>query len=186
MTTNTLPVKPPAAAMTAAKIKKLLKLQPHPREGGWYVRTYESEDHIGQSALELRYLQRGGGGPRRIGTAIYYLLEPDTFSEMHRLASDEIFHFYMGDPVEMLQLWPDGRANTVILGNDLAAGQTPQLVVPHGVWQGSRLLAGSQFALLGCTVSPGFEYEDYESAPRATLCAQYPAQAAMITQLTRS
>lgn len=171
--------------MDAEAIKKLLGLKAHPREGGWYARTYESEDFIGQASLELRYFAGGGGGPRRTGTAIYYLLEPNTFSEMHRLMSDEIFHFYLGDAVEMLELMPDGASRTTVIGNDLARGQRPQHVVKHGVWQGSRLVAGGKLALLGCTVSPGFEFEDYDAADRAALCAAWPEHAALIALLTK-
>src|SRR5215469_8377275 len=145
--------------MTADEVKEILGLQPHPVEGGWFVRTYESGERVAAEAFgDGRY-----PGARFTGTAIYYLLEPGTFSEMHRLRSDEIFHFYAGDPVEMLQLLPDGSGRTVVIGNDLAAGQRPQVLVERGVWQGSRLVGGGRWALLGCTVTPGFEYEDYDT-----------------------
>src|SRR6266481_2377634 len=134
--------------MTAEDVKKLLGLKPHPREGGWYVRTYEAAEVVAAEAFaDGRY-----AGARRTGTAIYYLLEPDTFSEMHRLKSDEVFHFYMGDAVELLRLYPGGRGERVVIGNDLAVGERPQLVVERGVWQGSRLVAGGSWALLGCSV----------------------------------
>jgi hypothetical protein len=167
--------------LTAGEVKTLLGLQPHPREGGWFVRTYEAEENLGAEAFE----DRRYGSARRTGTAIYYLLEPDTFSEMHRLKSDEVFHFYAGDAVEMLQLMPDGSGRRVVIGNDLAAGERPQVVVGRGVWQGSRLVAGGKWALLGCTVSPGFEFEDYEDGGRATLSEGWPEFAAMIAALTR-
>lgn len=167
--------------MVVDDVKKLLGLQPHPREGGWYVRTYESAELIESAAFEDgRY-----GGARRTGTAIYYLLEPDSFSEMHRLRSDEVFHFYAGDAVEMLQLTEDGRGERVVIGNDLARGQRPQVVVRRGAWQGARLVDGGRWALLGCTVSPGFEFEDYESGERAKLCEGWPQFSAEITALTR-
>jgi len=150
--------------MTADEIKQLLGLAPHPCEGGWFVQTWRSEEVIPKSALPERY-----PSARSAGTCIYYLLEPGTFSEMHRLASDEIFHFYCGDPVEMLQIAPDGSARRVILGSDLAAGHQVQLIVPKDVWQGSRLVAGGSVALLGCSVSPGFEYADYEAGRRDAL-----------------
>jgi predicted cupin superfamily sugar epimerase len=101
------------------------------------------------------------------------------------LQSDEVFHFYAGDAVEMLQLLPDGSGRVVRLGMNLAAGERPQVVVPRGVWQGSRLAPGGRWALLGCTVSPGFEFEDYASAGRAELAAKWPEFAAMIGTLTR-
>jgi hypothetical protein len=167
--------------MTADDVKKILGLQPHPREGGWYVRTYEAAEYVPAEVFsDGRY-----GGARRTGTAIYYLLEPDTFSEMHRLKSDEVFHFYAGDAVEMLQLMPDGDGRRVVIGNNLAVGERPQVVVGRGVWQGSRLVVGGKWALLGCTVSPGFEFEDYEAQGRAELCAGWPEFAEMITGLTR-
>jgi predicted cupin superfamily sugar epimerase len=177
-------VNSPIDAMTAAEVKKLLHLAPHPREGGWFVRAYEAGEHIAPTQFaDARY-----DGPRRTSTAIYYLLEPDTFSEMHLLQSDEIFHHYLGGPVEMLQLHPDGSSQTILLGKDLATGQRPQVVVPRGVWQGSRLLhpAADAFALLGCTVSPGFEFADYQTLPRAGLIARWPHETYRITQLTRS
>ena len=124
-------------------------------------------------------------GDRAAGTAIYYLLTPDTFSALHRLPGDEIFHFYLGDPVEMLQLKPDGSGEVVVLGHDIAAGMRPQHVVPGGVWQGSRLRAGGSYALLGTTMSPGFDYNDYESGTRESLTQLYPQHSAMIASLTR-
>jgi uncharacterized protein len=169
-------------AMTAEDVKKLLALTPHPREGGWFVQTYAATETIAPSVFKDSRYQ----GPRRTSTAIYYLLEPETFSEMHRLCSDEVFHFYAGDPVEMLQLYPDGSGQTITIGNDLLQGQHPQVVVRRGVWQGSRLIAGGQWALLGCTVSPGFEYEDYVATSRDALTAQWPAFAELIAALTRS
>ena len=160
--------------MTADQIKTLLNLQPHPIEGGFFRRTYTSA-----GAVELPR------GSRAIGTAIYYLLEPGTFSEMHVLDSDEIFHFYLGDPVEMLQLFADGGSAVFTLGPDLKAGQHVQLVVPAGVWQGTRLIGDGKVALLGCTVTPGFDYADYRNATYAELVAQWPDQAERIRALTR-
>lgn len=167
--------------MTAEDVKKLLGLRPHPREGGWYVRTYEAAELVGAAAFaDGRY-----AGERRTGTAIYYLLEEGTFSEMHRLKSDEVFHFYAGDAVEMLQLNDSGSGRTLVIGNDLAQGQRPQVVVARGVWQGCRLVKGGEWALLGCTVSPGFEFEDYESGVRERLCEDWPEFAGQINALTR-
>ena len=166
--------------MTADELKTLLKLEPHPCEGGWFVQTWRAKETIPKSALPQRYPSE-----RVAGTAIYYLLEPHTFSELHRLASDEIFHFYLGDPVEMLQLWPDGSVRVVVLGSDIAAGMQVQLLVPKGVWQGSKLLSGGSFALLGCTVSPGFDYADYETGNRELLMREYPDVEEKIRALTR-
>jgi predicted cupin superfamily sugar epimerase len=125
------------------------------------------------------------GAPRRTSTAIYYLLEPGTFSEMHRLESDEIFHHYLGGPVEMLQLFADGSSKVTVIGKDIAAGEVLQHVVPRGVWQGSRMLRDGEWALLGCTVSPGFEFEDYTDASYEDLVARWPGEAERIRMLTR-
>jgi uncharacterized protein len=160
--------------MTADEIKALLNLQPHPVEGGFFRRTYTAAGNV--------ELPRGS---RPIGTAIYYLLEPGTFSEMHVLDSDEIFHFYLGDPVEMLQLYSDGSSALFTLGPDLQAGQHVQLVVPSGVWQGTRLVGDGKVALLGCTVTPGFDFADYRSGTYAQLAAKWPEQAERIRALTR-
>jgi uncharacterized protein len=162
---------------TAEKLIAVLQLQPHPKEGGFFRETHRSADQL--SALPVRYQ-----GERSASTAIYYLLTNATFSAMHRLITDEVFHFYAGDPVRMLQLLPDGSGRTVILGPDVLAGQSPQVVVPAGVWQGSQLAPGGEFALLGATVAPGFEYADYEAGQRETLVRQYPGFAELIRQLT--
>jgi predicted cupin superfamily sugar epimerase len=161
--------------MTPDKIKSLLHLEPHPVEGGYFRRTYTAP-----ATVELPR------GTRAQSTAIYYLLEPATFSEMHVLDSDEIFHFYLGDPVEMLQLYPDGRSAVLTLGPDLSAGQLVQVLVPAGFWQGTRLIGNGKVALLGCTVTPGFDFADYRNASRAELVARWPDQAERIRALTRS
>jgi predicted cupin superfamily sugar epimerase len=161
--------------MTADEIKTLLNLEPHPVEGGFYRRTYASSHGVGMPR-----------GDRPMSTAIYYLLEPGTFSEMHVLASDEIFHFYLGDPVEMLQLHPDGRSALFTLGQNLSAGQHVQLVVPAGVWQGTRLIGEGKVALLGCTVTPGFDFADYRSASYAELAEKWPTEAERIKRVTQS
>lgn len=167
--------------MTADEVKKLLGLTPHPREGGWFVRTYESAEMVPAAVFaDGRY-----EGTRRTSTAIYYLLEAETFSEMHLLKSDEIFHFYAGDAVEMLQLLPDGSSKRIVIGNDLAKGERPQVIVGRGVWQGARLVTGGSWALMGCTVSPGFEFADYAEGKCDELCAKWPGEAEMIRGLTR-
>lgn len=165
--------------MDVDRIKAQLKLKPHPAEGGYYLETYRSEESLPEEALPGRY-----HGSRHCSTAIYYLLTPDSISVLHRLQSDEVFHFYLGDPVEMLQLWPDGTGRVVLLGSDLLNGMNPQVVVPRGIWQGARLRAGGRFALLGTTVSPGFEYEDCETGQRHLLIQSYPRFCEWIMALT--
>lgn len=165
--------------LTAQQIIDRLQLVPLTIEGGYYRETYRSALTVPGAALPAEY-----NGDRNVSTAIYYLLTPDTFSLIHRVKSDEVFHFYAGDPVEMLQLWPDGAARRVIIHNDLIAGHEPQLIVPAGVWQGCRLVQGGQWALMGCTVAPGFDYADYEAGDRTELTAAYPTFAEMIAALT--
>ena len=165
--------------MDAARLKSLLHLKPLGFEGGYYIETYRSSESISREKLPARY-----NGPRSISTAIYYLLEPHTFSALHRVASDEIFHLYLGDPVEMLQLFPDGSGRIVLIGTDIERGMAPQVAVPRGVWQGSRLLGNGKFALLGCTVSPGFDLADFESGSRDLLSQSYPQFREMIYALT--
>lgn len=166
--------------LSADELIRLLQLEPLPREGGWYRETYRSARQLPASVLGSAYRSA-----RSAGTAIYYLLTPDTCSALHRLPTDEVFHFYLGDAVEMLQFGPDpeegGRILT--LGSDVRAGQRVQAVAPAGVWQGSMLRPGGAFALLGTTMAPGFDFDDYEAADAAALAAQYPEFAQRIARL---
>lgn len=166
---------------TAAEVIAALELEPLPVEGGYFRRTYCSARSADVSAWP------GATVSRPAGTAIYFMLsaEEDCFSEIHALPFDEIFHFYLGDPVDMLMLPPDGNAEHVTLGADLPAGQQVQQVVPATVWQGSRLRPGGEYALLGATMAPGFDFEDYVAGDRAKLIAEFPDQAELITALTR-
>ncbi len=156
--------------LTAADVVRMLDLAPHPVEGGYFRETWRSRDAVRD---------------RAVGTAIYYLLSGPAVSEMHRLPGDEVFHFYLGDPVRQLHLYPDVAGREFVLGADLAAGQVPQLVVPGGAWQGAYRLDGPHgFSLLGATMAPGFDYADYASGPRAELTARWPAFAELIARLT--
>lgn len=103
---------------------------------------------------------------------------------MHRLLSDEVFHFYLGDPVMMLLLYPNGSSNIVFLGNNILAGQRIQMTIPNGVWQGCSLVEGGEFALMGTTVSPAFEFEDFETGKRKELIEQFPQHKGIIESLT--
>ncbi|MCP4217114.1 MAG: cupin domain-containing protein [bacterium] len=156
------------------EIIEKLKLEKHPLEGGYFRETYRCKDRMEYE-----------GKKHSISTAIYFLLTPDTFSEMHRLHIDEIFHFYMGDPVEMLHLYPDGRGERVIFSDDIDMGMQPQVVVPGNVWQGARLVPGGEYALMGTTVAPGFEFEHYKSGSRKELTDIYPDFKELIGSLTR-
>ena len=166
--------------LTADQIASLFNLKPHPEEGGYFAETYRSPEILPERALPSRYKSI-----RSFGTAIYYLLTPETFSAIHRLQSDEIFHFYVGDPVEMVQLWPDGSGKVITMGSDILNGMEPQVIIPKGVWQGARLLRDGRFALLGTTVSPGFDLADYESGRRDELVKSYPQYQHLITALTK-
>jgi len=165
--------------ISAREIIDILRLQPHPEEGGYFIETHRSGETHPAAHLPARY-----GDDRSHSTAIYYLLTPETYSHMHCLKTDEIFHFYTGDPCEMLQLHPDGTGEVVILGSDLKAGHIPQVVVPCSSWQGMRLLPGGEFGLMGCTVAPGFEFADYAHGSRKELLARYPEHAKRIIRLT--
>lgn len=165
--------------LSAQEVIDILNLQPHPEEGGYFIETHRSGEMHNADSLPVRY-----GGDRCHSTAIYYMLTPETYSHMHKLETDEIFHFYAGDPCEMLQLHQDGTSEVVILGNDLVAGERPQVMVPCGSWQGMRLLPGGTFGLMGCTVAPGFEFMDYSHALREELIAKYPDHEERIIRLT--
>jgi predicted cupin superfamily sugar epimerase len=158
---------------TAEELIATLELQPLHLEGGYYRETYRSSRRLPTRP------------EKALSTAIYYLLTPHTHSALHRLPSDEMFHFYLGDPVQMLQLWPDGQSRVVVLGSEVLAGQSPQVLVPGGVWQGSFLSAGGTYALLGTTMAPGFDFSDYEAAPAERLTEAYPAHADLIRRLSR-
>ena len=161
--------------ISAEEVIKILNLKKNPTEGGYFLENYRSRE---KTVDEY-------GGKRSLSTAIYYMLTEDTFSEMHRLGIDEIFHFYMGYPVEMLHLYPNGKGKQVLLGTDLKGGMLPQVLIPAGIWQGARLVPGGTFALMGTTVAPGFEYTDYQSGSRKELINLYPEFKELIIALTR-
>src|SRR5215467_4014780 len=141
---------------TLLELMRILDLKPLPEEGGFFAETYRSSENI-----DARELKRGHTGPRSLCTAIYYLLTPTSFSSLHKVPGDEMFHFYAGDPVELFELVPNGTARRVMLGSDLRNGMKFQHVVPGGMWQASRLVPGGEYALLGTTMSPGFDYADF-------------------------
>lgn len=166
--------------LTAKDVINLLRLEPLPVEGGYFRQTYLATDSVVQAALPTRYVN-----DKRFSSAIYYLLQGNDFSALHKLKTDEVYHFYLGDPVEMLLLYPDGTSGVLVLGQDLEAGQVVQAVVPRGVWQGSHLLKGGQWALLGTTMAPAFEVSDFELGERDALSRQYPEWGELIGALTR-
>jgi len=166
--------------MTAEQIIQFFGMRPLPQEGGFYIETYRCREKIAQVRLPARY-----ASDRSFSTAILYLLTPDTFSALHRIKSDEVFHFYLGAPVTMLQLHPGGSSEVITLGQDVLRGQRVQVTVPRNSWQGCFLNKGGKFALMGTTVAPGFEADDFEPARRQDLLKRYPSQQNLIIQLTR-
>jgi len=153
-----------------------LGLQPHPLEGGFFRETHRSAESCGESLP---------GHTRSLATAIYFLLVPETFSELHCLESDEIYHFYCGDPVELVRLQSGGVHDVVTLGPDPLAGHTPQCLVRHGVWQGARMAPGGRYALMGTTMCPGFDAREYRRGKRELLLREWPEMAKWIRRLTR-
>jgi uncharacterized protein len=171
---------PCSPMLTVEKIKTLLQLEPLPNEGGFYAQTYRSAHTLAQGSLPSGY-----PGDRALATAIYFLLTPESFSAMHRLRGDETYHFYLGDPVEMLQLKPDGSGEPILIGPKIESGMRLQHTIPAGCWQGSRLAPGGKFALLGTTMAPGFDPADFELGDRDQLSKAYPPYAALIALLCR-
>jgi uncharacterized protein len=166
---------------TAGDLIERLRLEPLPREGGWYRETHRSRETIAAAALPARY-----GRDKAFVTAIHYLLAPGTFSRLHRLPSDELYAWQLGDPARLLVLHEDGREEEIVLGPDLAAGQRLQAVVPAGAWQGSTLEPGGAWSLLAVVVAPGFDFGDYEDVTDVeALVARHPSRAARIRELTR-
>jgi len=178
--------------VTANGLIRLLGLKPH-KEGGYYSEVWRSPERLAVNALPPRY-----SGSRSLSTSIYFLITPESFSRMHRLRSDEIFHFYLGAPVEMLLLGPwstreredveDEKppGQIVVLGPDVENGQRPMIVVRRGTWQGARLMSKRKgaFALMGTTMAPGFDYDDYEEGTGKKLAGEYPEFADLICMLT--
>ena len=155
--------------LSPQEIADRLNLSPLSVEGGMFRRTWESKEQQNGNAM---------------GSAIYFLLTANAFSHLHRLPSDEVYHFYLGDPVELSLLGPNGEVRQITLGTDLLSGQVPQAVAPAGWWQGSRVMDGGEYALLGTTMAPGYVDEDYEHGNAAILKAQYPSAADIIDRLT--
>lgn len=164
--------------LTVEALIQAYSLLPHP-EGGYFRETYRAPEAIAHAALPARF-----NGDRAYATAILFLLPQGSQSHLHRIAADEIWHFYLGDPLDVVILHPTGALEVVPLGQDLQAGQHLQYVVPAGCWFGALPQEGGQFSFVGCTVSPGFDFEDFELAQQAKLLSQYPDAAPWIERLT--
>jgi uncharacterized protein len=155
-----------------------LGLQKHP-EGGWFAETYRSLEIIPASGLPGRF-----GGPRNLATAIYFLLKNDERSRLHRLQADEIWHFYAGSPIILHIFDPQGSYSSICLGPDPDHNEVQQAVVLAGSWFGAHLLQPNTHALMGCTVSPGFDFQDFELGQRQDLFRLFPEQREIIEKLT--
>ncbi|WP_240732099.1 cupin domain-containing protein [Geobacter sp. FeAm09] len=165
---------------TAAYWAEKLDLLRHP-EGGWFRETYRAAETIPEAGLPTRFQ-----GERAFSTAIHFLLERDDFSALHRLKSDEVWHFYDGGPLTVHLMTPDGQYRPLRLGRDPEKGERFQAVAPAGCWFGAEVAAGpGDFALVGCTVAPGFDFSDFELAGQADLTGLFPQHAALIRRLTR-
>ncbi len=156
-----------------------LQLLPHP-EGGFYRETYRAGLTIAHSALP-----QGFKGARRACTGIYFLIDGVNFSAFHRIAADEMWHFYAGTALSVHSIDPVGNHAELLIGNDPERGELFQAVVPAGHWFASHVQDPGSYALVGCTVAPGFDFADFEVAKRADLTAQYPRHRALIERLTR-
>jgi len=156
-----------------------LSLQLHP-EGGYYRQTYKADLVLPQNSLPARFI-----GPRAAATAIYFLLRGTNFSAFHRLRSDELWHFYIGAPVLVHVIAEEGQLSQILLGSDPEAGETLQAVVKAGNWFASHVKDRNSFALVGCTVAPGFDFADFELAKREELLRSYPQHRDLIERLTR-
>lgn len=157
---------------------KSLELQPHP-EGGYFKETYRSQGKIGSESLEASY-----DSPRNYSTCIYFLLTSDSFSAFHRIKQDEIWHFYKGSSLRLHMISPQGVHTEHLIGSDLEKGEVPQFVVPGGYWFAAQVTDTDSYSLVGCTVSPGFDFNDFELIPRDELIVMYPEHVQIITRLT--
>ena len=155
-----------------------LRLAPHP-EGGYFRETYRSSEIVARAALPKRF-----PGARAFSTAIYFLLPSGEVSRLHRLRSDELWHFHAGSALVIAILEPGSGAREIVLGRDPDRGETLQAVVPAGSWFGAHVRDSGSFTLAGCTVAPGFDYADFDLADRVALLRQFPDQAALIARLT--
>ena len=158
---------------------KYLQLEPHP-EGGWYREVYRASETIARNALPERF-----SGDRAFATSIYYLLGPGDFSALHRINQDEVWHWYDGAGLSVEVMAPDGGRQTHKLGRDVAAGERPMAVVPAGSWFGARVADEASYTLAGCTVSPGFDFADFDMPSRLDLLQRFPQHREFITRFTR-
>jgi predicted cupin superfamily sugar epimerase len=162
-----------------AKIILDLRLIPHP-EGGFFRETYRSAGVIKQECIDPKFI-----GKRNYSSCIYFLLTYQLFSAFHSIIQDEIWHFYDGSPVRLSTIARNGDYSVSVIGRDIDGGDLLQFVVPGGTWVAAEVLNKDEFALVGCTVSPGFDYMDFELPDRDKLISEFPQHKEIITRLTR-
>ena len=165
--------------LSAKELISRYHLQPHP-EGGYYAQTYKSEETIAATALSNRFT-----GDRNLSTAIYFLLEQKDFSAFHRIKSDELWHFYAGGGLHIYVIHPDGKGEELKLGDDIQNGYSFQQCVPAGCWFASAPINVDSFSFVGCTVSPGFNFDDFELAEKELLIEKFPHYKGWINKLCR-
>lgn len=166
--------------MTAPELVSFYELQPHP-EGGYYKESYRSGEHIAGNCLPERF-----EGNRNFSTAIYFLIDGRSFSAFHRIKSDEMWHFYSGIALNIYVIDIDGKLEVIRLGNNIQNGEVFQAVVPAGCWFASEPSTAEGFSFVGCTVSPGFDFNDFELARKETLSGMFPQHTSVIHRLCRS
>jgi len=166
--------------MTAKEIINILGLKPHPEEGGFFIESFKSN-------LNVSILNHSTEKPytRSASTAIYYLMTEGHCSPLHRVKHDEVWHFYMGSPAEMVQIDESGKLTEIRFGHAIEKGEILQAIVPAGRWEGVRIAEGGKWSLMGITVAPGFEFEDFEMGKRGDLIKQFPKHKSIIEQFTR-
>jgi hypothetical protein len=157
---------------------KALGLKPHP-EGGFYCEVYRSTENIQRPALPSRY-----SGDRVFSTSIYFLLRSGEVSRFHRLRSDEVWHFYEGSAVVVHVLKPGGSSEIIQIGREPSRGESFQAVLRAGWWFGAEIPDSAAYALIGCTLAPGFDFADFELARREDLLKDFPVHGAIIERLT--
>lgn len=164
---------------TATTIIEKLGLLPHP-EGGFFKETYRSDEEISQNALPQYF-----SGARNHSSCIYFLLRSADFSAFHKINQDEIWHFYEGSTIRLVMISPEGKVTEVTIGRDIVNGEVPQFVVPKHHWFAAKVITTNSFALVGCTVAPGFDFADFVLPTREALIQLFPQHKLLITQFTR-
>jgi predicted cupin superfamily sugar epimerase len=156
-----------------------LQLIPHPVEGGYFREVYRAAEGTLHAALPMRF-----DGDRSFATSIYYVIPPGQISSLHLMLADETWHFYIGSPINLVEIAADGTVTETVLGSDIAAGQVPQHTVMHDRWLGAWNLNDDEYSLVGCTVAPGMELDDYQHGERKDLLKLFPQHRDLIMKLT--